>query len=585
MLKALLSEFVISKLRGQSSAVSTGLSAAHVCLACVLRLLGVRKAGVYEAAIRLEHTHRGNGGLGGDSCPACLGLLDCGTTVARVAQQANATLDATPVRAASSFLVAVKVPVQLALRARVFALLAQRLASVSDKSEMLERSDEIIDHDDEINASVPLRNPKRYDLNKRPPPNQPIFDEPEAVSYIDPTDNTPFTIQKSQIEVKEILRSLIATEFSKISSLAFSPASGFQLDIIFDHLSTAAEFEFMADINKCKLNIRKRRKRIREGSTFRKMRDDEKNPIRIEGASWNHIANAANLLSWQEFCDAGYLPVQNLISKEQCVASECKFLHASLWIAGRYNKYNRTISNSRMEYKGERLAAESVEELLASHIDPFFRADSHKFSSAGREDVDVLMLGSGRPFYLEIVNPRVLDASIDELAEIQNEINKEYQGKMRVMDLQLVEKNDTKTLKDSASTKRKSYSTLVRLSDPVPLTKLQEISEMHDIELKQQTPTRVTQSRSDMVRNKIVHEIKIKPEDDGCVDAESGERKYNLVRVDLTTSAGTYVKEFMHSDLGRTVPSLKEFLGVDSAVVETLDVLHVHLDWPPALED
>lgn len=54
--------------------------------------------------------------------------------------------------------------------------------------------------------------------------------------------------------------------------------------------------------------------------------------------------------------------------------------------------------------------------------------------------------------------------------------------------------------------------------------------------------------------------------------------------MDVTTSAGTYVKEFVHSDEGRTTPSLKELLGVDWAKVLELDVLEVHLDWPKTVQ-
>lgn len=53
--------------------------------------------------------------------------------------------------------------------------------------------------------------------------------------------------------------------------------------------------------------------------------------------------------------------------------------------------------------------------------------------------------------------------------------------------------------------------------------------------------------------------------------------------VEMKTSAGTYVKEFVHGDGGRTVPCLASLLEVESASVVTLDVLGVDLLWPPAL--
>ncbi|KAI8619572.1 hypothetical protein BC830DRAFT_1165255 [Chytriomyces sp. MP71] len=342
---------------------------------------------------------------------------------------------------------------------------------------------------------------------------------------------------------------ILAHQLEPALQLPVDSQSAYQLDIGYDHTPTEYEFDFMAEIDKCGLHVKKKRKRVREGSVWRVMRSDEKNPIRVEGATWNHIVHASNQLSYEEFQKHGFLPLTRAAGS--CIVSDLKYLHFSLWLA---------VSNSRMEYKGERLVAESVEELAALHIDAFFRADNHKFSSAGHEDVDVLMLGNGRPFYFEVVNPRVLDASREEKRH-------ETAEGLRC--------NQKKVLLDPRAPHR--------LTRGVPLAVLEAASRLRDIELKQQTPVRVQQSRSDMVRDKIVHELHVKPEDDG-EEGEGGVRMYDLVRLNLTTSAGTYVKEFCHGDGGRTVPSLKELLNVDRAEVETLDVLHVHLDWPPSVE-
>lgn len=52
-----------------------------------------------------------------------------------------------------------------------------------------------------------------------------------------------------------------------------------------------------------------------------------------------------------------------------------------------------------------------------------------------------------------------------------------------------------------------------------------------------------------------------------------------LVQIDLTTQAGTYVKEFINSDFNRTVPSIAQLIDYPIDVV-ALDVLKVHLDYP-----
>jgi tRNA pseudouridine synthase 10 len=46
-----------------------------------------------------------------------------------------------------------------------------------------------------------------------------------------------------------------------------------------------------------------------------------------------------------------------------------------------------------------------------------------KFVTAGREDADVRMLGTGRPFYCELVNPRRPLLSKEEYQQMETEIN------------------------------------------------------------------------------------------------------------------------------------------------------------------
>ena len=55
--------------------------------------------------------------------------------------------------------------------------------------------------------------------------------------------------------------------------------------------------------------------------------------------------------------------------------------------------------------------------------------------------------------------------------------------------------------------------------------------------------------------------------------------KNNMFKLHITTSAGTYVKEFVHGDFNRTKPSLKTLLGVDTDIL-ALDVMEVQLPWP-----
>ena len=48
-----------------------------------------------------------------------------------------------------------------------------------------------------------------------------------------------------------------------------------------------------------------------------------------------------------------------------------------------------------------------------------------KFHGAGREDIDVRMLGSGRTFVLEILEPKIRDLDLETL---QEEVNNYARG-------------------------------------------------------------------------------------------------------------------------------------------------------------
>jgi tRNA pseudouridine synthase 10 len=140
-------------------------------------------------------------------------------------------------------------------------------------------------------------------------------------------------------------------------------------------------------------------------------------------------------------------------------------------------------------------------------------------------------------------------------------------------------RDSTKILKDSASTKSKSYVALVQVTPPVNIDDLLQLSSTTNIMLDQRTPTRVPR-RADMVRKKIIEWINIKP-----VLNETGQEMVEFFNAEMRTSAGTYVKEFIHGDDGRTIPSLRTLLGCESARCVQLDVLAVHLDWPSKLSE
>lgn len=98
-----------------------------------------------------------------------------------------------------------------------------------------------------------------------------------------------------------------------------------------------------------------------------------------------------------------------------------------IYIGGRYLKFSRNISQSPWVVEEERMGDASVQELIAEKVTPAFQADDYKFSAAGREDIDVRMLGDGRPFLLELLNARRVPCR-EEVAAMAAAVNGTKEG-------------------------------------------------------------------------------------------------------------------------------------------------------------
>ena len=75
------------------------------------------------------------------------------------------------------------------------------------------------------------------------------------------------------------------------------------------------------------------------------------------------------------------------------------------------------------------------------------------------------MLGHGRPFILEFINPRksiTCHQRVDEMRAIANKSDK-----VKALQMQFATRQDFEELKASCATKQKSYVSLVWVKDPV----------------------------------------------------------------------------------------------------------------------
>ena len=240
-----------------------------------------------------------------------------------------------------------------------------------------------------------------------------------------------------------------------------------------------------------------------------------------------------------------------------------------VYVRGRYRKLDRTLPQTRWPCRRCRgrgcthcggtgkTYPTSVEEIIAA---PFLRAtgaEGSRFHGMGREDIDARMLGRGRPFVLELVKPRV--RSVD-LAAMAAELAQEGTGRVEVVDLRPSEALDVIRVKEASP--EKSYR--VGVAGDVPVAKVNEALELALSQaIAQRTPKRVAHRRSDRVRTRRVVAARV---------VEAAEGRFTI---ELRTEAGTYVKEWVEGDDGRTDPSLASLLGVPLKV-EFLDVLEIH---------
>jgi len=241
-----------------------------------------------------------------------------------------------------------------------------------------------------------------------------------------------------------------------------------------------------------------------------------------------------------------------------------------IFFTGRYLKYERGIPQTHWDCRACRGAgcekcnftgkqyADSVEELIGRPVIEAFDAENAVLHGAGREDIDARMLGSGRPFVMEVEAPR--KRSVD-LAALEEEINRNAEGRVGV---HLTGWADRKTVQSLKSDKaHKKYRILVETDAPVTPDEFgAALDQLNGVTIRQRTPTRVSHRRADKVRERQVLDIRCT----GRVD--------DRYWVEVVGEAGRYIKELVSGDSGRTQPSLARILGRTAHVV-SLDVVLV----------
>lgn len=242
-----------------------------------------------------------------------------------------------------------------------------------------------------------------------------------------------------------------------------------------------------------------------------------------------------------------------------------------LYVAGRYRKLVRGIPQSRWlcrecggkgcescNWTGKKYQ-ESVEELIGIPILKVAEGAEIAFHGAGREDVDARMLGSGRPFVLEVKEPK---KRFFDLQKLEQTINKLAKGKVEVHKLRFADKNVVRRFK-KAEAAEKIYRVIMEFDRDVSDEELKRIERaLSNAAIRQQTPQRVLHRRANLTREKYIYKAKVK------------RLSHNRAEMQIRCQGGLYIKELVTGDEGRTNPSVASILNIKATPLQ-LDVLRV----------
>jgi len=241
-----------------------------------------------------------------------------------------------------------------------------------------------------------------------------------------------------------------------------------------------------------------------------------------------------------------------------------------IFIYGKYRKLVRGIPQTawscpQCEGKGcegckntGKMYQTSIAELMAPPVIKLSGGKDVVFHGAGREDTDALMLGTGRPFVLEVKEPvrRHFD-----LVKLRADINKHAKGKVKVRNLKFIDKEAVEAVKSEYADK--VYRLRIIFKEAIPRERLEAaLGRLTKTAIKQRTPLRVAHRRADKTRTKRVRSATLKT------------MSKNKATIYIECEGGLYIKELVSGDDGRTKPSLSELVGTGAQVLE-LDVMEV----------
>ncbi|MHA1766920.1 MAG: tRNA pseudouridine(54/55) synthase Pus10 [Promethearchaeota archaeon] len=287
---------------------------------------------------------------------------------------------------------------------------------------------------------------------------------------------------------------------------------------------------------------------------------------------------------WKKQPNFNHPSLMITINLEKNGKIDINFRAIPLYFKGRYKKWVRDLPQTHWhcfkcrgkgidKFTGEICSecggtgdkySSSIQDLIGEGFLNATQGETALFHGAGREDIDARCLGMGRTFIIEIKNPKIRDI---DLLKTTRFINERSKAKIFIDSISTATKQDIIEIKSSSEFLRKIYHALIYFAQPISQTEFEEKmietkKQLNNTIINQRTPLRVVHRRSDRTRKKKIFTIQGK-----YIDPKHGFFK-------ISTQGGTYIKELIHGDNGRTNPSLSRIFGYPMICVE-LDVVEI----------
>ena len=366
-----------------------------------------------------------------------------------------------------------------------------------------------------------------------------------------------------------------------VSGVRHDPDASFRFALLFEHERSRSEAGFATRAAEERLNRDPRNRKRRAPPVQLNLVALPDSPA----ATWQRVGEAYDISAKRagdafttvasfeadEHASRAMAAVRGGGEFKQTARATCRLFpwHQPCYLGGRYLKWKRGVPQSPWFADGGVVGEGSVQTSLETFALAAFRSRGCRLNSAGREDMDVRMLGGGRPFILEVHDPRrpAAFADVAERRAMEAALANADDGAVTATNIHPVPREAYITMHEGSAEKRKTYTAVCWASRALTEADVKALAaRASGLTVQQKTPTRVLHRRTSATRLRMIHDAK--------ASLVAGAPRFFLLELD--TQAGTYIKEFVHGDFGRTSPSVGEILGCEADILQ-LDVTDIEM--------